>query len=178
MNSPNNRADEAAADAIAVLTADHEKVRRLFQEFEELEEETDQDDLKVELAEQICFELTVHALVEEEIFYPAVRAAIDDDDLMDEAEAEHAQLKDMISRLEEMEPDDDQFDATVRELAEQFEQHVSEEETVMFAKAGKAGLDMAALGLQIKDRKEAIEADFNATPLPQSGPSAGPPPGP
>jgi iron-sulfur cluster repair protein YtfE (RIC family) len=163
-------------DAISLLTADHRKVRRLFQEFEELEDEEGQDDLKSELVEQICFELSVHALVEEEIFYPAVRGAIDDDELMDEAQAEHAQVKDLISELEEMTPDDGQFDATVMELSEQVEHHVSEEEGAMFAKAAKAGLDLEALGLQIKERKEAMEEDFSNAPgseAARGGPDAG-----
>ncbi|MBC7857733.1 MAG: hemerythrin domain-containing protein [Burkholderiaceae bacterium] len=155
-------------DAISLLTADHRKVRRLFQEFEELEEEEGQDDLKSELVEQICFELSMHALVEEEIFYPAVRGAIDDDELMDEAQAEHAQVKDLIGELEEMTPGDGRFDATVMELSEQVEHHVSEEESAMFAKAAKAGLDLEALGLQIKQRKEAMEEDFSNVPGPEA----------
>lgn len=156
--------EQDKTDAISLLTADHRKVRRLFQEFQELEDEEDQDDLKSELVEQICFELTVHALIEEEIFYPAVRAAIDDDELMDEALAEHAEVKDLVGELEEMAPDDDQFDATVMELSEQFEHHVDEEESTMFSKAVKAGLDLDALGLQIKERKEAMEEDFHNAP--------------
>lgn len=151
-------------DALSLLTADHRKVRRLFQEFEQLEDEEDQDDLKSDLVEQICFELSVHALVEEEIFYPAVRAAIDDDELMDEAQAEHAEIKELIGELEEMAPDDAQFDATVMELSEQLEEHVAEEESVMFGKARDAGLDLEALGLRIKERKEAMEDDFHVAP--------------
>ena len=168
MDSPKNDADELATDAISLLTADHRKVRQLFQQYDELENEKEQDDLKLELVGQICFELTLHALVEEETFYPAVRAAIDDDDLVDEAEAEHAQVKDLISQLEEMEPDDERFDATVMELSEQVERHVSEEESNMFVKARSAQLDLEYLGRQILEGKQEMEDEFNNAPTPKA----------
>jgi hemerythrin superfamily protein len=95
MNSAKNQAGDAAVDAISMLTEDHQKVRQMLQQFEELKDDEEQLDLKLELVEQICYELTVHALVEEELFYPAMRGAIDDDDLMDEAEADHAGIKDL-----------------------------------------------------------------------------------
>jgi hemerythrin superfamily protein len=169
MESPKDDADELATDAISLLTADHRKVRRLFQQYDELEDEKEQEDLKLELVEQICFELTLHALIEEETFYPAVRAAIDDDDLVDEAEAEHAQVKDLISQLEEMEPDDERFDATVMELSEQVERHVSEEESNMFVKARSAQLDLEDLGRQIMEGKQEMEDEFNNAPTPEGG---------
>jgi hemerythrin superfamily protein len=178
MDSPKDDADELATDAISLLTADHRKVRRLFQQYDELEDEKEQDDLKLELVEQICFELTLHALVEEETFYPAVRAAIDDDDLVDEAEAEHAQVKDLISQLEEMEPDDERFDATVMELSEQVERHVNEEESNMFVKARSAQLDLEDLGRQIMEGRQEMEDEFNNAPAPEArhddGTGAGP----
>lgn len=155
--------DAGAADAIALLTADHQKMGRLFEQFEELRS---QQDLKSELVEEICFELTLHAMVEEELFYPAVRAAIDDDELMDEAEAEHAGIKDLIKQLEEMEPGDTRLDATVTVLAERVERHVAEEENNMFIKLRQVQLDIKALGRQIKERKDEIESDFDAAPAP------------
>lgn len=169
MDSPKEDADELATDAISLLTADHQKVRWLFQQYDELEEETEQNDLKLELVEEICFELTLHTLIEEEAFYPAVRAAIDDDDLVDEAEAEHAQIKDLISQLEEMEPDDERFDATVMELSEQVERHLSEEESNMFVKARSAQLDLEDLGRQILEGKQEMEDEFNNAPIPPAG---------
>lgn len=164
MNSANK--DAGAADAISLLTADHQKVRRLFEQFEELRSQGGRQDLKSELVEEICFELTLHAMVEEELFYPAVRAAIDDDELMDEAEAEHAGVKDLIKQLEEMEPGDTRLDATVTVLAEQVERHVAEEENNMFIKVRQVQLDIKALGRKIKDRKDEIESDFDAAPEP------------
>jgi hypothetical protein len=170
MNSAKKSAAET--DVISLLTADHNKVRQLFQEFEDIKEDQSQTDLKSELVEQICFELTVHALVEEEIVYPAIRAAIEEDDLMDEAEAEHASVKDLVNQLEQMEPDDEQFDATVMVLSEQVEHHVSEEEGEVFQKVKKAKMDIDQLGQQVRERKDEIEADFNGVPAPQQ-PRAG-----
>ncbi|MDC8760123.1 hemerythrin domain-containing protein [Janthinobacterium fluminis] len=156
----------AHADAISLLTADHQKVRQLLQQFTELQNDDEQLDLKLELVEQICFELTVHALAEEELLYPAVRAALGDDDLVDEAEADHAGLKDLVSQLEEMEADDAELDATVAVLLEQLERHIALEEEEMFARVKNAQLDIVALGRQIRDRKMEIEADFNGAPAP------------
>ncbi|HAT29800.1 MAG TPA: hemerythrin [Janthinobacterium sp.] len=158
--------ENAAPDALTLLSADHQTVRRLFQECEELRDKQGQDDLKAELVEQICFELSVHALVEAEIFYPAVRAAIEDDELMDEAEAEHAGAKDLIAQLEAMLPGDEQFNATVTVLSEQVEHHIQTEEGDMFVKARNAGLDMARLGQRIQERKEEFESGFDAAPAP------------
>src|SRR4030095_6848335 len=87
-------------DAIQMLMADHKEVKAMFMEFEALKERTDADDEKPDLVERICAALTIHATVEEEIFYPAVREAIDDEDLMDEADVEHASAKDLIAQLE------------------------------------------------------------------------------
>ncbi|MEC5163641.1 hemerythrin-like domain-containing protein [Janthinobacterium sp. CG_23.3] len=172
MNSAKNQAGDASVDAISLLTEDHQKVRQMLQQFEELKDDDEQLDLKLELVEQICYELTVHALVEEELFYPAMRAAIDDDDLMDEAEADHAGIKDLVSQLEGMEPDDEDLDATMTVLSEQLERHITLEEEEIFAKAKNAQLDIAALGQQMQDRREEIEADFNGAPAP-SHPSGG-----
>ncbi|CDG82049.1 hemerythrin domain-containing protein [Janthinobacterium agaricidamnosum] len=153
-----------ASDAIALLTADHQKVRSLFRAFDDIKDDTEQSDLKAELVEQICFELTVHALVEEEIFYPAVRKAINDNALMDEAEAEHGNAKNLIKQLEEMEAGDRQLDATVNQLSQAIEHHVQEEEGDMFIRVKQTKLDTAQLGHQIQERKEAIENDFSGAP--------------
>ena len=147
-------------DAIALLTADHRTVKGLFRQFKELTKQNDVDEEKAELVANICNELTVHATVEEELFYPAVREAIDDDDLMDEADIEHASAKDLIAQLEELEPGDDHYDARVTVLGEYVEHHVKEEEGEMFVKARKADMDMAELGERIIDRKEALKAEL------------------
>ena len=155
-------------DAFALLTADHRRVKSLFREFDSLKDEGD-DDQKAALVETICNELKVHAQVEEEIFYPAVRDAIDDDDLMDEADVEHASAKDLIAQLESMSPGDDHFDAKVTVLGEQIDHHVEEEQNEMFAKARKADVDVEALGAQIAARKAELEAELG---LPEDPPAA------
>ena len=147
-------------DAFALLTADHRTVKGLFKEFEKLSKEGDVDEEKAQLVRQICNELTVHAQVEEEIFYPALREAIDDEDLMDEADIEHASAKDLIAQLEGMEPGDDHYDARVTVLGEYVDHHVKEEEGEMFSKARKADVDAADLGAQIAERKEELKAEL------------------
>jgi hemerythrin superfamily protein len=142
-------------DAIAMLTADHKKVKKLFSEFDKLQEEGS-DEEKSSIVEQICNELKIHTELEEEIFYPAVRKAIDDSDLMDEALVEHAGAKDLIAQLEDASPNHDLYDAKVTVLGEQIDHHVKEEEGSMFPKAKKAKLDTEALGATMLKRKMAL----------------------
>lgn len=142
-------------DAIELLTADHRKVKALFEEYENLSDRSTAT--KKKLATEICLELTKHATAEEEIFYPAVRAATKDDDMLDEAVVEHASAKDLIAQIISMEPTEDLYDAKVKVLSELIDHHVKEEETEMFPKARKAKLDLDALGAQIAARKEQIE---------------------
>ena len=146
-------------DAIALLTADHAKVKKLFKEFEDLKEEDGSAEDKSALVTLICHELQVHTEIEEEIFYPAVRKAIDDSDLMDEALVEHAGAKELIAQLEDMSPDDELYDAKVTVLGEQIQHHVKEEEGEMFPKARKAKIDGEALGVQMAERKAELMAD-------------------
>lgn len=144
-------------DAIALLTSDHREVKDLFEQYEKLGDKAATK--KKNIADEICTALTLHAMVEEEIFYPAVReAAKNADDLMDEAEVEHASAKDLIAQIQEMDPEDDLYDAKVKVLGEQIEHHVKEEEKEMFPKAKKVGLDLAALADEMLRRKEAISA--------------------
>lgn len=143
-------------DAIALLTADHKKVKDLFEQFEGLSDRSKVN--KKKIADQICLELTVHAQVEEEIFYPAVRKPIKDDDLMDEAVVEHASAKELIAQISEMDPGDDLYDAKVKVLSEQIDHHVEEEEGEMFPKVRKSGVDLDELGQQMAARKEELMA--------------------
>ena len=144
-----------AQDAIAMLMADHKKVKKLFSEFDKLREEGSDED-KSAIVNQICNELKIHTELEEEIFYPAVRKAIEDPDLMDEALVEHAGAKDLIAQLEDASPDDDLYDAKVTVLGEQIQHHVKEEEGDMFPKAKKAKVDTDALGTTMLKRKIAL----------------------
>jgi hemerythrin superfamily protein len=144
-----------AQDAIAMLMADHKKVKKLFSDFDKLKEDASDED-KSAIVDQICNELKIHSELEEEIFYPAVRKAIDDSDLMDEALVEHAGAKDLIAQLEDATPDDDLYDAKVTVLGEQIGHHVKEEEGEMFPKAKKAKVDTKALGATMLERKIAL----------------------
>jgi hemerythrin superfamily protein len=157
MPTSTKKAAGAAAeqDAIAMLMADHKRVKKLFSDFDKLKEEGSNED-KSAIVEQVCNELKIHTELEEEIFYPAVRKAIDDADLMDEALVEHAGAKDLIAQLEDASPDDDLYDAKVTVLGEQIDHHVKEEEGDMFPKAKKAKVDTAALGATMLKRKMAL----------------------
>ncbi len=155
MPTTKKAASGAEQDAIAMLMADHKKVKKLFSEFDKLKEDGS-DENKAALVDQICSELKIHTELEEEIFYPAVRKAIDDSDLMDEALVEHAGAKEMIAQLEDANPKDDLYDAKVTVLGEQIDHHVKEEEGEMFPKAKKAGVDTEALGAFMLKRKMAL----------------------
>ena len=145
------------SDAIAMLTADHKEVKAMFEQYEQLGDRAKGS--KKKLADQICTALTLHAAIEEEIFYPAVRAASKDAaDPLDEALVEHAGAKDLIAQLQDMDPEDDLYDAKVKVLGEQIEHHVGEEEGEIFPKAKKAGLDMAGLGSEMAMRKDELAA--------------------
>jgi len=150
-------------DAIAMLTADHKKVKALFKEFEKLKENDGSADKKAAIVKRVCDALKVHAEIEEEIFYPAVREAIEDGALMDEALVEHAGAKDLIAQLEEMDPDDDLYDAKVTVLGEQIDHHVKEEEDDMFVKAKKAKVNTAELGAEMTERKDALVAELGVS---------------
>jgi len=143
-------------DAIAMLEADHKKVEGLFKQYEALGDRSVVN--KKKIADQICLELTVHAQVEEEIFYPAVRGPIKDGDLMDEAVVEHASAKELIAQISDMDPGDDLYDAKVKVLSEQIEHHVKEEEEEMFPKVRKTKVDLEALGQEMAMRKDELLA--------------------
>ena len=155
-NTPKNMPKSAeGVDAITLLTEDHENVKSMFEQYEELGDRAHAS--KKKLATQICTELTKHATAEEEIFYPAVRAAgKEQEELVDEATVEHASAKELIAQIMDMEPTEELYDAKVKVLGELIEHHVKEEEEEMFPKARKAGLDLETLGQQIAERKAEI----------------------
>lgn len=153
---------EKKQDAIMLLKADHKAVEKMFKQFEKLKEDEDATEEKVNLVAQICSELTVHAEIEEEIFYPAVRAATEEGDLMDEALVEHASAKEFIAQLQSMKPDDEFYDAKVTVLGEYVMHHVEEEEGEMFPKAKKAKVDMQGLGDTMSQRKEELQAEMQS----------------
>lgn len=151
-------------DAIALLKRDHRTVEDLFAKFEK----AGGDGRKQKLAEQICLELSVHAKIEEEIFYPACDGNVDAD-LLKESYVEHDGAKLLIAEILAGEPNDEFYDAKVTVLQEQVEHHVQEEEKRMeglFSQARKAGLDMDALGEQLAARKAELTAEYQATGIP------------
>jgi hypothetical protein len=141
-------------DAIALLKADHREVKKMFQEFEKTEE----DNEKVALAASICAALKVHTQIEEEIFYPAAYEALDDDDLLDEAEVEHASAKDLIAQIEASSPAEPLYDAKVKVLGEYVDHHVQEEEKELFPECRDSDMDLKALGEQMRQRKDELTA--------------------
>jgi hemerythrin superfamily protein len=156
----------AQKDAVALLKEDHRIVEELFAQYEKARG----DDRKSELANQICMELTIHATIEEELFYPACEGKVEED-LLSEAYVEHDGAKVLIGEIQAGSPADDYFDAKVTVLKEQIEHHVEEEEKRMeglFAQARKAGLDMDRLGAELAARKEELKAEFerNGVPAP------------
>ena len=148
------KAKQAPKDAIALLKADHEAVGHLFVEYEK----TRSVQNKKALVAQICTALSVHAQIEEEIFYPAVKAALKDKLLVPEATVEHAGVKDLIAQLQGIDPDGEMYDAKVKVLSEYVKHHVKEEQNEMFPKAKASSLDMAELGAQMAMRKDALLA--------------------
>jgi hemerythrin-like domain-containing protein len=162
MSTPGKQQAGPARDALEFLKADHQKVRNLFREFESLRGIDDEDERKSELVDEICYELTLHTMIEEEIFYPVLRSAIDDDELMDEADVEHGGARELISQLEVMYPGDDHFDATVVVLGEEVSHHIEKEESEMFDAARSAGIDLASLAEQLAARREELEEDLSS----------------
>ena len=153
----------AKADAIALLKADHRKVEDLFAGFETAKGA----DKKQRLAKEICTELTVHSILEEEIFYPACKGAVEEE-LISEAYVEHDGAKVLIAEIEAGSPKEEFYDAKVKVLSEQIEHHVEEEEKRsegVFSQARAAGLDMDELGARMAARKKELMAQFAAEGL-------------
>jgi len=146
----------AKTDATILLTRDHAEVHKLFKQYEKLVKADAGAEERKAIAERACLLLTVHAQVEEEIFYPAAREAGIEEDLMDEADVEHASAKDLIAQIQSMEPDDDHYDAKVTVLGEYIDHHVEEEEGEMFPKCRKARIDLAGLASRLIERKQAL----------------------
>ena len=152
-------------DAIALLKADHRSVEGLFENYAK----ASGTDRKRKLAEEICLELSVHAEIEEEIFYPACEGQVDED-LLKESYVEHDGAKVLIAEIMNVTPSDEFYDAKVKVLQEEIEHHVKEEERRMeglFAQARNAGLDMDALGQLLAARKAELTEQFKAGGLPE-----------
>ncbi|MBT2320833.1 hemerythrin domain-containing protein [Variovorax paradoxus] len=150
-------------DACSLLDTDHRKVKKMFKDYEALahSKAAGAPEKKRELANQICMELTVHAQIEEEIFYPGLREAIKETDLLDEAAVEHASAKELIAQIQAAAEPDEMFDAKVTVLGEYIDHHVKEERNEIFVKARAAhGLDLMAMREQLEARKEELMSEL------------------
>lgn len=152
------RSSRKQPDALRMLKDDHDKVKGLFEKFHG----SRSDDKKTELAQTICQELTIHTQLEEEIFYPAVREAIDDEDIMNESTVEHASAKELIEQIQKMSPSDELFDAKVVVLGEYVNHHIREEQNQMFPQVRKSDLDLNDLAEQMRTRKEQLMGEMGA----------------
>lgn len=152
-------------DACDLLDADHKAVKKMFREYEELTGSRARNaaQKKMELAHQICQELTVHAQIEEEIFYPALRDALKETDLLNEATVEHQTVKDLVAQIQGMAEADEMFDAKVKVLGEYVDHHVKEEKGEIFPKARAARkLDLVGMREQLETRKEELMSEMGA----------------
>ena len=139
-------------DAITLLMNDHDEVEALFKQFQKAKNDSGQ---KAGIVERICEALTVHAEIEEEIFYPAARGALEEkgEDMLDEAEVEHGAIKGLVEQLQNASPDAEMYDAKVKVLSEYVTHHVKEEEGSLFPKVKKTGIDLDELGAELIERK-------------------------
>ncbi|MFZ6654062.1 hemerythrin domain-containing protein [Undibacterium sp. TJN19] len=148
-------------NALDLLIADHREAEELFEQYEKAKD-AEKTKEKYEIARKVCAALLIHMQVEETIFYPAARAALEDEDLLNEAEVEHNGAKDLIKQLGETEADDPMFDAKVKVLSEQIEHHVEEEENELFPKLKKTDLDLDSLGEEMATAKEELKERLGA----------------
>ena len=144
-----SRKNSASKDALTLLRADHKHVSALFDAYENARSTK----RKLELSKEICSELKVHTTIEEEIFYPALRRVKGVDDMLDEANVEHAGAKHLIGEIERSSPGDDYYDARIKVLSEYIRHHVKEEQDEIFPKAKKSKINLQALGEQLAQRK-------------------------
>ena len=153
-------------DAIDLLMDDHRRVDKLFNDFQTVDR--DDADAVQELVEIACMELQIHSILEEEIFYPAVRAQFADDDrenqdLLNEAEVEHETVDDIVAKLQELEPDDAMYAAYFKVLTEYVKQHVKEEEANLFPAVKRMQIDLQQLGEDMRLRREELFAEMEAS---------------
>ncbi|MDF3035042.1 MAG: hemerythrin protein [Paucimonas sp.] len=164
---PHKESTKTSQDALDVLTADHKHVLQLFAEFEKLKSSgNDDDDSRQLLVERTCNALTIHAQLEEELFYPALRDAMLQEDLLDEAEVEHQVAARLIVELESMDPSDALYDAKFTVLGEYVRHHIEEEQEKIFPKVRKAKIPLGALGKDMRERKDELVSEFG---MPEDG---------
>ena len=156
--------DVEELDAVELLKKDHDDVDRLFKDYDELVEGKCSPEDRRLMSTRICGMLAVHAMIEEEIFYPAARAAKVDADLLDEAEIEHGSMKELIAHIGEASATQRLYDARVKVLAEYVRHHVKEEEHELFPACRDAGMDLDSLGARLRKRRDALMKILQSTP--------------
>lgn len=147
-----------APDAIDLLDADHLAVHAMFDTYHQLARTRAPALQRRALAEEICMELTIHARLEEELFYPAMREALGDEDLLDEAEDAHGSQRDFIAQILASAADDELYDARVALLAEYVQRHVRKEREEVFNRVLASRLDLHSLARRITQRKEELRS--------------------
>jgi hemerythrin superfamily protein len=152
-------------DAVDLLDADHKLAQKQFLDYQALCDDGAPSEARRQLALKICQDLNVHTQIEEEIFYPRVRAAIKDDALMEEALREHAEAKKSINRIQAMSPGDAAYDDTVKQLGESIMDHVMEEREQMFLKARYSTADLRGMVPELYARKKQLQTGAPA-PVP------------
>jgi hemerythrin superfamily protein len=148
-------------DAIQLLKADHREVERLFKQFED----ASGDERRMQLSERICMELKIHTEIEEEIFYPACREFLKEDEIVNESIVEHQAAKDLIQEIRGMDPSDEMFEARMTVLQEQIEHHVEEEEKELFPQVQKTDIDLKGIGEQLMRRKTELQEQMETDGL-------------
>jgi hemerythrin superfamily protein len=154
----------AYEDAVDLLDSDHKLVQKLFIQFQTLHEFGALPADRRTMAERICAELTIHTQIEEELFYPAVREATGDDALLDHAEEEHQEAKDLIARIQAMGPEDEGYDDCVQQLAGAVMAHVMEERERVFLQARYSPLDLRGLAVELYERKQELKSAAGGMP--------------
>lgn len=150
------RAGSRQPEAIAMLIEDHQKVQKMFKTFERTEDQQKQE----QLATQICNELTVHTQLEEQVVYPAAREALEESDLVDEAVVEHQVAKDLIEKIRQSRPHDEEYCALVTVLGEYVNHHIEEEQNELFPKMRKSEIDFEALGEEMQQKKQELMSEL------------------
>jgi len=156
--STTSRTTRPSQTALELLKADHAEAKKLFRQFEKLKKNEDNDGMQ-QVAQAVCDALRIHAQIEEEIFYPALREAGNADDALDEADVEHSHVKELVEQVASSGPGDEHFEARVKVLSEYVDHHAQEEESTIFSNARKADIDLAALGEQLESRKAELKGE-------------------
>jgi hemerythrin-like domain-containing protein len=162
---PNTReaarsATAARTELLKMLKEDHKKAKKAFHDFERLDKQAQMDRCQA-LVMQTCADLALHTTLEEELFYPAIRGALREEQLIDEAEVEHASAKTLIADLQQLPPEDRAWAATFKVLGEYVQHHIQEEESEIFPQLTRAKLDWDGLQEQMTARRQALQQELS-----------------